>query len=116
MALSAEQMSFREALGARLREIRKIRGMTQAQVAEVASLDPQNLQRAETARVALSVDRLWKVARALGVPMAELFADVGAEVPATPWDEDEAKVVARWRNVPADRRELLLRVIDEFAS
>ena len=45
-----------------------------------------------------------------------MFADVGADVPETPWDEEEAKVVARWRRVPEGQRARLMKVMDTFAK
>lgn len=102
-------------LGARLAILRHARGMTQADVAESADLDPQSYQRAERGRISLSMARLRKIAKALGVPMAEVFASVGADVPEVPWEGDEAAAAAAWRRVPEDRRDLALRLLREFA-
>jgi transcriptional regulator with XRE-family HTH domain len=101
-------------VGARLAAARKARALTQEAVAELAGVDPQTVQRAEAGRVSLSLPRLKLLADALGVPMTVLF-DVAPEVPAAPWDPDDARIVALWRRVPPARRELALRVLGAFA-
>lgn len=103
-------------LGARLAELRHARGMTQADVAESSDLDPQSYQRAERGRISLSIPRLRRIATALGVPLAELFAGVGADVPEVPWQGTEAKVAATWRRVPEERRAMALRVLQDIAE
>lgn len=102
------------AVGSRIAEIRRSRGLTQASVSEAAGLDPQSFQRAETGRSSLSLTRLRRVAFALGVEMAELFTTVGSTVPSTPWSPDEAVAAAAWRRIPVDRRDLALRVLDDL--
>ena len=102
------------AVGARLAAARRARGLTQEAVAERAGVDPQTVQRAEAGRVSLSVPRLKLLADALGIPMDSLFHP-SAVLPEAPWDPEDAKVVAVWRRVRADRRDLALRVLTELA-
>ena len=63
----------RMALGSRLREIRESRGMTQTAVARQAGLSRSFYAQVEHARQAISVDRAFAIANALGVEMTELF-------------------------------------------
>jgi len=63
----------RIALGARLREIRQSRGMTQTAVARQAGLSRSFYAQVEHARQAISVDRAFTIANVLGVEMTELF-------------------------------------------
>jgi len=63
----------RMALGSRLREIRESRGMTQTAVARQAGVSRSFYAQVEHARQAISVDRAFAIANALGVEMTELF-------------------------------------------
>jgi transcriptional regulator with XRE-family HTH domain len=103
-------------VGRRIRAIRLERGMTQAEVAERASCDPQTIQRAESGKYGLSLNRLEGVARGLGVPVPELFAAVEAAVPDSPWSADDARVVTVWGRVPQERRAMALRVLADIAE
>ena len=57
----------------RLRELRLAAGFTQEQVAMKAGLDRAFYVDLENARHGVQVDRLYDIAEALGVPVAELF-------------------------------------------
>jgi transcriptional regulator with XRE-family HTH domain len=63
----------RAALGGRLREIRKSRGMTLTAVARQAGLSRSFYTQVEQARQTISVDRAFALASVLGVEMTELF-------------------------------------------
>lgn len=102
-------------LGARIAEVRRATGMTQAAVAEAAGLDPQSYQRAETGRSALSLVRIGRIATALGVAMPALFAAVGADVPESPWRPMDVEAATIWSRIPTGRRELALRLLAELA-
>ncbi len=65
---------MREQLGKRIRELRKIQGLTQAQVAEKAELNAAYFAGVEREGANLTVDTLERIAGALGVPVADLFA------------------------------------------
>ncbi|NJM33572.1 MAG: helix-turn-helix transcriptional regulator [Rhodomicrobium sp.] len=57
----------------RIREFRKLRGMTLKELAEKISTTPQTVQRLETANMTVSTDWLEKIARALLVEPADLL-------------------------------------------
>jgi len=59
-------------VGVRLRELRKKRGLTQAQVAESASIEPANLSRIENGHFDVSTSTLWKVLGAMGYVPGDL--------------------------------------------
>lgn len=59
----------------RIREIRKRRGMTLQQVADLVRTTPQTVQRLETANMTVSMDWLARLANALGVAPSNLIAD-----------------------------------------
>lgn len=60
---AAEQARY---IGARLRELRQRRGLTQSKVASIAGIEPSNLSRIENGRFDLSTSTLWRVLAAMG--------------------------------------------------
>lgn len=65
-------------LRTRLRELRKSRGWTLAEVAERIGTTPQTISRLETNVMTVSTDWLQKFAALFGVTAAELISDQGA--------------------------------------
>jgi DNA-binding XRE family transcriptional regulator len=59
-------------IGNRLRELRKHRGLTQAQVADAAKIEPANLSRIENGHFDVATSTLWKVLAAMGYSPADL--------------------------------------------
>ena len=112
----ADELDFLRAVGARLAEIRHERGLTQEVVAEQAGVDPQTIQRAETGRTALSLSRLRVISGVLGVGMAELFTGVGEPIPEPVMDPDEIRLNSIWKKIPADRRDLAMKVMKAFTA
>lgn len=53
-------------VGARLRELREKRELTQAKVASIAGIEPANLSRIENGHFDVSTSTLWKVLAAMG--------------------------------------------------
>ena len=63
----------KELLGARIREIRKARGLTQEQLAEKVDIEQKHVSRIEVGKNYPTIDRLEKMAVALDVPLASFF-------------------------------------------
>lgn len=57
----------RQRIGARIAELRRERGMSQAQLAEAAGLRQSNVSRIEAGKYATTLDLLTTIADALGV-------------------------------------------------
>jgi transcriptional regulator with XRE-family HTH domain len=60
-------------LGARLKEIRKARGLTQEALAEKVDLSPQYLSRLEGGHQSPSIETMARLAEALDLELFELF-------------------------------------------
>ena len=60
-------------LGARIRELRKARGLTQEGLAERIEISPRYLSRLEVGQQSASLETLERVAEALQVEIGELF-------------------------------------------
>lgn len=62
-----------EKLGARLKEIRKVRGFSQERLAEKVDISPRYLSRLEVGQKTPSIETLARLAEALEVQVWELF-------------------------------------------
>ena len=114
MSNKSDHREFLRAVGTRLSEVRRDRGLTQEQLAELVGVDPQTIQRAETGRTALSLLRLRAIARALGVGLAELFTAEDGQlsgVPEAPWVDDELQAAVAFKAIPEDRRRWAVKVL-----
>lgn len=81
----------------RLAEIRKKRGLTQVELADMAGCEQATVSRVENGSEAVTLRQLRQLADALGVTLADLFLD----------DRDAAEhtLVRAFRSLPADRRQ-----------
>ena len=95
----------------RIREFRKLRGMTLKELADKIKTTPQTVQRLETANMTVSTDWLEKIARALLVEPADLIGSrssreirligrVGEQGRVTRVQNEQANIVHL--EVPAD--------------
>ena len=65
--------SGNKSFGKRLRVLRDIKGYTQEELSELVDLEYQTISRIETGTYFTSYDTLEKLAKALDVPIKELF-------------------------------------------
>ena len=63
----------RELLGGRIKELRKVRGLTQEQLAEQVDLATRYISLIEVGRSSPSLVTMENIARALGVEIKDLF-------------------------------------------
>ncbi|MBR4080187.1 MAG: helix-turn-helix transcriptional regulator [Clostridia bacterium] len=61
------------AMGQLIGRLRTVRGLTQDVLAGLAGLHRPHLTSIENGRKAPSVDTLWRIADALGIPLSELI-------------------------------------------
>jgi transcriptional regulator with XRE-family HTH domain len=73
----------RRRLGLRVRELRRLRGLTTRELARRVSVSPSMISQVETGSTNASVGTLRRIAMALGVPLAEFLMDA-ATVTAKP--------------------------------
>lgn len=85
-------------VGKRLRQRRRVLGLTQQKLAEDVSIRFQQIQKYESGANRISASRLWALAKALDVPVAYFFEGLEAEArPAS-----EAPHVNGHHKAPAD--------------
>jgi transcriptional regulator with XRE-family HTH domain len=63
----------KESLGGRIKEFRKLRKLSQEQLAEEVNIDPKHLSRIEVGRGFPSLDTLENLAKALNVELKDFF-------------------------------------------
>jgi len=78
----------RKFLGQRIRALRKQQGWSQEKLGEQSSLSGKFIGEVERAEKSISVDSLYRVAVALGIPLREL-TDVRPDRPSLPSEEAE---------------------------
>ena len=61
-------------IGRQIRELRKLKGLSQDQLAEAAEIDAKSLSRIERGVFLPALDTVQRLADALGLSIAELFA------------------------------------------
>jgi XRE family transcriptional regulator, regulator of sulfur utilization len=66
----------RKDLGENIRSFRKKAGLTQEKLAEKSDLHPVYISQVESGYKAVSVAALWKISKALSVPIAYLFRGI----------------------------------------
>jgi transcriptional regulator with XRE-family HTH domain len=65
--------SLRRAFGEHLRALREARGLSQERLGSKASLSGKFVGEVERGEKSISLDTLWRVARALGLPLGALI-------------------------------------------
>lgn len=77
------QPLWREVLGARLRRLRKLRGLTLTELAAEAGVSPQYLSEVERGRKEPSSEMIAAISGALGLTLVELTSHVADELQRT---------------------------------
>lgn len=100
-------------IGRRIRRIRELRGLTQAQLAEAAGLQPVSISRLEAGERAVSVANLARLADALSTQLGDLVDD-GRPIAARHIDSEEAELLTSWRSLGQPQQALLRQLILEL--
>lgn len=95
--------------GDRVTELRRAAGMTQGELARAAGISKVYLGTVERAEKGASIETIQKLARGLGVTIADLFLAEPREA-QRPAERLAQKVVALARNAPASRVERFERI------
>jgi transcriptional regulator with XRE-family HTH domain len=97
-------------LGLRIKEIRKLKGYTQSELAEAIEVDPKHLSRIESGVNYPSMVALVKMANKLGVELKELFVFKHLEKPAILLNEITSTLI----NTDDDKLRLYYRVLKDL--
>lgn len=86
-----------------LREIRKARGLTIQDLAELIGMDPTSVHRAEVMDKSAKITTYAKCAQALQVSLSDLFSDGRSEL--------EWRLIAAFRKIPADQQDRIVGLL-----
>ena len=101
-------------IGKRVAKARKDRGWTQETLAEALGIEPVTLSRLETGDRALSLSTVSRISEVLQVSLGDLL-DQQRELPVADQSPDLAEMTRLFSDLPAQRRDLLLRMARELA-
>lgn len=96
-------------MGLRIRELREARGLTQAELSDMARLSRSQLSEIETESKPANTLRLAAIAKALDVSVEELFTDGSAEAYRT-------LILDLMRSMSPEDRDALLRMARALAG
>lgn len=102
-----EKMTIKELLGARVKELRKRKNLSQEKLAEEIGIDPKHLSRIEVGRSYPSINTLEKLASVLDVELKDLF-DFAHEAPV---DQLRQNLIHLLSNTSEEKLRLALKVL-----
>jgi transcriptional regulator with XRE-family HTH domain len=102
----------KELLGARIKELRKARGFTQEQFAEMIGVEPRHVSRMEGGYTAPSINRLEKIAEALNIPLKDFFDFMHLDSPDTRTKNMEELV----KGMNEDYQRIIYKIVKAFGG
>ena len=107
---------IRQFLGQRVRELRKQRGLSQERLGDQSSLSGKFIGEVERGEKSISIDSLYNVSVALGVPLGQLTNVARSRRAAVPSNDAEKifALVAGRHSIPKLRRayNMLRQILD----
>lgn len=101
-------MTTKELLGARIKELRRKRGLTQDKLSEMIDIDPKHLSRIEVGGSYPSFETLEKISTALKVELKDFFE---FEHQASRQKEITNSINALLKEATPDKMRLVLKVL-----
>lgn len=95
-------------LGARIKELRKLRGLSQEKLAEMINIDPKHLSRIEVGRGFPSMDTLAAMAKALKMELKEFFEFSHHKKSSQEMTKEICSLV---KEAGEDKQKLILKVV-----
>ena len=94
------------AIGSRLRELRKERGLTQAELARQIGIQQSDLSRMEKGEYRVSLDNLFKILGVFDLDLADFFGDQSekTELEQQPLSRQDMKILHLLRELSPEGR------------
>ncbi|HYD82168.1 MAG TPA: helix-turn-helix domain-containing protein [Paucimonas sp.] len=112
MAISDEERDFFIQLGERIANLRKERGITQVQLAEILGVSQQTIQAYEVGRRRIQVSSLPIVARTLSVSLEELFGETPRMAGKRGRASQLERSIERISELPRAKQRFVLEMLD----
>jgi transcriptional regulator with XRE-family HTH domain len=93
-------------LGERIRELRKSRGLTQEQLAELIEVEQKHVSRLELGKSYPTIERLEKLADALKVPLRDFFDFIHL----ANWDMQSKSIEKMMKELDEDNQKVAYKV------
>lgn len=106
-------------VGNRLRTLRTMRGLTQADVAQGLDISFQQVQKYELGRNRISASKIYDIANILNVPPAYFFEGLNAPETvstSTAQTPEEAALLANYRALDKSTRTAVSNILDAAAK
>lgn len=100
----------KELLGARIKELRKVCGLSQEQLAEKIGVEPRHMSRIEVGKNYPTIDRLEKIAEALNVPLMDFFDFMHLDSP----DARALKIDEAVKGLDEDYQRIIYKIVRAF--
>lgn len=102
-------------IGLRMRATRKAKGMTQSEISQKTGLDQAYISRLENGTAEGSPAQILGIARAIGVPIAQIYDDQDETAKKVADLTDEAIELARmWQTLPTDQRAAMRAAVESL--
>lgn len=101
--------TFNTALGAKIRQQRKLRGLTQAQLGDALRISFQQIQKYERRQNTLSFQRMVQLCEALNVPLEFWQEEDTAQAVSTP--RQELNLLRAFHAIPNEDHKTLLSAL-----
>ena len=99
-------------IGLRMRAARKAKGMTQSEISQKTGLDQAYISRLENGTAEGSPAQILSIARAIGVPIAQIYDDQDETAKKVADLTDEALEFARtWQALPTEQRAAMMAAV-----
>jgi len=92
------------AIGSRLRELRKNRGLTQAELARQIGIQQSDLSRMEQGTYRVSLDNLFKILAVFDLELGEFFGDHTQRPQAAPLSQQDMQILHQLRELSPEAR------------
>ena len=102
----------KQLLGARIREIRKARGLSQETLAELIGIEPRHVSRIEVGKSYPTISRLEKLSEVLGVPLKDFFDFDHLESPEKRTKDIESVI----RGLPEEYQQIICKIVRAFET
>lgn len=99
-----------------IKRIREAKGLSQKEVISAIGMDPGQYSRIENGKTDPSISTVEKIAKALGVTMAELFTDSEDIKEVHTFDKTLMERVALIDGLNKDEQKTIFTILDAFIS
>ena len=104
-------------LGPRIRAARKAKGLTQSDISQQTGLDQAYISRLEKGTAEGTPGQIHSIAKAIGVPIAQLYDEQDELAKKVAGLSDEAIEFARtWQSLPMEHRVAMKAAIEVLAK